>query len=182
MNPKPRDMGLLKTKYPFLDSPKAVVQKLFQEFFLYTSSEPQTAVYNIVMRFLKVRVMWVFYWVWVFFLIPFSCFRYILSAEIHIGYLYQLSPIFREYNNFPFLEELSPSHLHILSLAINSHSHPSSIHSHKHQDQEYPREHPNISNCFIQENWDLPWKNLRGHPRLGTELQLSVNYTSSVQL
>lgn len=67
MNPKPRDMGLLKTKYPFLDSPKAVVQKLFQEFFLYTSSEPQTAVYNIVMRFLKVRVMWVFYWVWVFF-------------------------------------------------------------------------------------------------------------------
>lgn len=123
MNSRPRDMDLLKTKYPFLDSFSSCCRGIVSIIlFLYMSSE---AVYNTVTRFFLGFVGFSRFGVSfsICFLLIFLCLFQIdfvcLSLEV-----FHISCLFRIYNNFHFLQEISPSHLHIL--LMNFHSHPRS--------------------------------------------------------
>lgn len=141
--PRPRDIGLPKTKHPFLNSFTAsstVVQSFFQKFFLY-----RCWVYHRQLQ----RTQWKQNsWGSCFCcsLIQFSHPRYVCSAEIYTGYSYYLSSIPKDYNHFPLLQELCNPHTFPVSV-INPQSYPTSIHFHKRK--EYLRKHQNISNYFI---------------------------------
>lgn len=121
-------MGLLKTKYPFLDSfsscCRGVVSIILS---LYMSSEAQTAVYNTVTRFFFFLGFVGFSEFGVSFSI---CFLLMFLCLFQIDFVclslqvFHISCLFRMYNNCHFLQELSPSHLHIL--VMNFHSHPKS--------------------------------------------------------
>lgn len=98
---------------------------------------------------------WWFYW-WFLLLFFNSLFhpRYVLSAEIYMGYSYYFSPIFKDkiITISLFCEKFHP-HIFPSSISvINLHSHPISIHSHTHKYKQELRKHTNILNCFILQN------------------------------